>query len=333
MRFVFSAYHNPHYRTITEYMEEAMRLEGHTCASFDNRSFLLPGRLHSIFPALAQIDSWLLNKRLYNFVRKHTPDIFIEEGGTRIRRATVAAIRHCGIRTVLWTTDPPTDFGPIARTADAYDTVLCSGSEAIDLLGSSGIQCARLLPYACDPQEHKVIPLDECERQEWGSDVAFVGSNYPNRRAMLSSLISFDLGIWGSGWDRLPPGDPLALRIRGLHMQTKNWVRVYNASKIAVVIHYRDDATPCHQVSPKVFEALACGIFVLVDNQKDVFRLFEDGQHCVRFTDVRDLQDKVSYYLSHPEERMRIAQAGRNEALANHTYRHRVRQLVQFARQ
>jgi spore maturation protein CgeB len=328
MKFIFSAYHNPHYRTITEYMEAAIRLEGHECASFDNRAFMLPGRTRSALPTLARLDGWWLNKRLYGFTKKHRPDVFIEEGGTRIAAATVAAIGRLGTRTVLWTTDAPTDFGPIAESAGAYHTVLCSGSEAIDLLDRKGAKCAGLLPYACDPDEHKATELDESEKRRWGADVAFVGSYYPNRRSMLSSLGSLDLGIWGSGWHNLSPEDPLRSRVRGLHMRTEEWVKVYSASRIAVAVHYQDGSTPCHQVSPKVFEAMACGIMVLVDDQKDVFRLFEDGRHLVRFRNAEELKAKASYYLSHPEERRRIASAGREEVLAKHTYRHRVRQLV-----
>jgi spore maturation protein CgeB len=111
-------------------------------------------------------------------------------------------------------------------------------------------------------------------------------------------------------------------------MKTGEWVKVYSASKIAVVIHYQDGSTPCHQASPKVFEALACGILVLVDGQKDVFRFFQDGKHLVRFTGAQDLRDKIAYFLGNPAERQRIADAGRAEALAQHTYRVRVRELI-----
>ena len=39
---------------------------------------------------------------------------------------------------------------------------------------------------------------------------------------------------------------------------------------------------------PKVYEALACGGFVICDNQRDVKRLFKDGEHLVIFQGAKD---------------------------------------------
>lgn len=43
-----------------------------------------------------------------------------------------------------------------------------------------------------------------------------------------------------------------------------------------------------------------------------------------------DLLEKVDYYLSHDEERMAIARHGHGKVAAGHTYRHRVRQMLDF---
>ena len=82
-----------------------------------------------------------------------------------------------------------------------------------------------------------------------------------------------------------------------------------------------------HQADPRVFEAMACGAFVLTDRQKDVVSLFRDGEHLVTYDDDRDLRDKIGYFLRHPEERECIAAAGMREVLNNHTYSHRVKDL------
>jgi spore maturation protein CgeB len=83
-----------------------------------------------------------------------------------------------------------------------------------------------------------------------------------------------------------------------------------------------------YQSSPRVFEALACGAFTISDNQRDVFKRFEDGLHLVKFHDSEDLIDKIEYYLGHPEEREYISKQGRKEVLANHTYEHRIDEML-----
>lgn len=237
-----------------------------------------------------------------------------------------------GIRTGLWTIDPPTDFEPVARAAPHYDTIVCGGTEAMEILASRGIDLAHWLPFACAPRHHRPLELSAEARNRFGSEVAFVGSHYPNRARILERLADLDLGIWGPGWHRLPDAHPLRARIRGEHVGPEDWVRIYAASEIVVIVHYQDGTTPCHQASPKVYETLACGALALVDDQRDVFDLFRDGEHLVRFSDEDDLVVKVRRYLSAPGERRRIAEAGRREVLARHTYRHRVEHLTALVR-
>jgi spore maturation protein CgeB len=54
----------------------------------------------------------------------------------------------------------------------------------------------------------------------------------------------------------------------------------------------------------------------------------DDGIHCAWYRNEAHAADLTRYYLRHPEERARIAQAGRLHALAHHTYAHRLALLL-----
>jgi spore maturation protein CgeB len=41
----------------------------------------------------------------------------------------------------------------------------------------------------------------------------------------------------------------------------------------------------------------------------------------------------IEYYLAHGEERERIAEAGRQEVLAHHTWDHRIAEMLQYLAQ
>ena len=110
------------------------------------------------------------------------------------------------------------------------------------------------------------------------------------------------------------------------------WTRIFSAAKIVIIIHYQDENTPCYQASPKIYEALACKSFVLVDRQWDVFRLFEDGTHLVGFDEIEDLREKINYYLRHPGEREKIAGQGYRKVLGKHTYKHRIKEMLSAIR-
>src|SRR5262249_44491789 len=77
-------------------------------------------------------------------------------------------------------------------------------------------------------------------------------------------------------------------------------------------------------------EAVACGSLLVTNDLRDNGQdeLFRDGVHLATYRDADELLDKVSFYLRREEVRERIAAAGRAEALARHTYRHRMEPLL-----
>jgi len=97
-------------------------------------------------------------------------------------------------------------------------------------------------------------------------------------------------------------------------------------------VHYQDGRSPCYQASPRVFETMACGAFLLCDAQRDVVTLFKDGEHLALFNDGRDLRRQIAHYLAHPLERARIAEQGHRETMKNHTYRHRIERILAMVR-
>lgn len=329
MKVLFSGYHNPRFPTVTEYIEEAIEELGHRLVRFDNRRYRIPGPLRERVPALERADLRRINRDLLRLVDETRPDLFVEAGGHRILPSSVDRMRRDGVATVLWTIDAPTDFGPVVEAAPRYDAVVCGGTEAVELLERAGVPGATWLPFACSPSHHRPPDLTGADRERFGSDVAFVGSYYPNRAEVLNRLAKLDLAIWGPGWSVLPDSHPLRSRVRGVHVAPADWSKIYAASRTVVIIHYQDGRVPCYQASPKVYETLACGGFAVVDDQKDVFALFEDGHHLVRFRDPDRLPAEIEACLSQPDRRKAIAQRGRKEVLSKHTYRHRVQSLLE----
>ena len=333
MKILFSGYHNPHFLTITEYMERAIKALGHNLTSFDDRQHIIPGRVRQRIQWFHQFDLRHINKKIISLALETKPDIAIITGGHRITSRTVTTLKDRGVCTVLWTIDPPIDFQPIIDVAPLYDYIFCQGTEAIELLSREGIQGAKWLPMACDPSEHRPVELSAEEKEHYGNDIVFVGSYYPNRAELFENISDFDLGIWGPGWEKLEAKSKLRRCIKGSHTPPSEWLKIYSASKIVLVTHYQDpeERFPVYQASPRIFEAMACGAFVVSDNQRDVFSLFKDGEHLVRFDNPVELIEKIKYYLDQSEERERTATQGREEVLKNHTYEHRIKKLFSVA--
>jgi len=330
MKILFSGHHNPHFFTITEYLERAIAALGHDLYAFEDRRHLIPGRIRSRSAFLHGLDLGIINRKLLALAKSVKPDIAIVTGGNRIAAETIRHFKRLGIATVLWTTDPPRHFEPIVTMATSYDAIFCQGTEVIELLDRAGIGGAQWLPMACDPSYHHPVECTAEDKKTYGSDIVFVGSYYPSRAALFENLVDFDLVIWGPGWGALDRNSPLCRCIRGAHTTPAEWLKIYSSSKIVLATHFQDPENrfPVYQASPRIFEALACRAFLMCDDQRDVFTLFRDGRDLVKFMDGKDLVVKVQHYLAHSEERKAIADYGREAVLARHTYQDRIKELL-----
>lgn len=322
----------PHYTHTNLYREKAIKQLGHEVLFFDDRNFILPGRIRNRIRFLHNWDFRRLNNSLVHVAHSYKPDLCLVMG-SRLplpTAETVCKIKRGKCGTALWVTDLPgyAGFSLIEDSASIYDHVFCAGTEAIQVLKNIGAKRVSWLPFACDPDYHRPVELDETEKRKYAREVVFVGALYPNRWEILRQLEEFDLGIWGPAWGNVIPDKAERQYVKHAMLNYTEWVRIYSAAKIVIAIHYQDGKTPCYQASPKIFEALACKSFVLVDNQKDVFDLFEDGKHLVSYQGVADLKGKIRYYLQHPAERLKIAGEGCRHVLQNHTYPLRIEAIL-----
>lgn len=336
MKILFFGYRNPDFITVTEYSERAFKAAGAEVDFFCDRSFYTPGTIRRAIPPLDNFELRLLNRRLLAEAAKVKPDAFLACGGTRVLPATLTALREMGITTVLWTTDAFSEVSlPLLSTAPMYDRIFCGGTEAIEVFTQAGIGGAKWLPFACDPEIHGKPVSSTAEDGSLACDLCFVGSVhpalYPDRVKLLESISDFNLKVWGPGAETIPETSPLRKRVSGGKLRPELWLRAYSSAKIVLCMHYADPAGkyPCYQASPRVYEALACGAFLLCDAQKDVLSLFEDGRHLAIFRDAAELRKKIEYYLANSEEREAIAREGRNEVLKKHTYLDRVRVVLE----
>jgi spore maturation protein CgeB len=329
MKIVMVGYHNPNFINSIVYREKALKDLGHQLIAFDESAYIFPGRVRQALPIIQKWDLEKLNKRLIDLVKREKPDLCIVVGGHTILPSFVSKIKGMKVPIALWTTDVPVHFENILACAPFYTHLFCAGSEAMDIFHEKGFENTTWLPFGCDADFHKPVTLDSKEHKEYARDVVFVGSYYPNRAIILEAIADLNVGVWGPYWEKLQASSPLKNKAINIKMNYDEWVKIFSACKINLVIHYNDGKVPCHQASPKIFEALACGCFVLTDRQRDVENLFKDKEHLVFFDNEQDLQKKIQYYLEQADERNRIALKGQASAINEHTYKHRMKRLIE----
>lgn len=83
-------------------------------------------------------------------------------------------------------------------------------------------------------------------------------------------------------------------------------------------------------LSLRVFDILGCGGFLLTNYQQELGELYEIGKDVEVFTSKEELADKAAYYLTHDEERQKIAGNGYEKTRALHTYETRISQMIRI---
>lgn len=160
-----------------------------------------------------------------------------------------------------------------------------------------------------------------------GIPVSFVGKlaeDHGERTHFLTSLAeSVGLELWGSGLTGLPAH--LLPHYRGFAWGTEMY-RVLRDSYLTVNIHARWAENYANNM--RMFEATGMGTLLVTDDKDNLGEYFEKNREVLAYRSIPECVELIRHALKHPEERDRIARAGRERTLREHTYRHRMRELV-----
>ena len=161
---------------------------------------------------------------------------------------------------------------------------------------------------------------------EFDYDVIFVGSKgyhpeYPYR----PQLIDFLRETYGKRFLHVG-GDGDTGTIRGDELN-----KIYARSKIAIGDTLNIDFKYPYYSSDRLFESTGRGGFTIYPNIFGLDAYFEDKKEIVFYEhgDLKDLKEKIDYYLEHDEEREAIRAAGHERAKNEHTYVHRWQQILE----
>ena len=165
--------------------------------------------------------------------------------------------------------------------------------------------------------------------------VVHVGGYSPvhrERNELLEVLVThgIPLSCWGFGIDYLPTTSA----IRNCYQGEAWGLEMYNIrrnSKIVVSRHVSSVADVYANIMT-LYEATGVGTLLVIDERKDLQELFEPGKEVVTYACAEDCIEKVRYLLEHEDERAAIAKAGQERTLREHTYYHRMQELVDIVR-
>jgi len=265
-----------------------------------------------------------LRERLEQAIAQSVPGIVLVMEGRQLELQLVAELkRHTRALWLNWFCDGRRSLETVRSIAPAYDRVFVAGSEVVAALREPGQPPARYLAPACDPSVHRPMR----SRDQYRANVVFAGTATPHRERLLSELVEFGLAVWGPGWRKTKLRD----YCRGELLDHLDYIRAYAGASVALNLQWGESSGPALDpgCNRRLFELAAIGVPQVAEDRPDLHLHFQEGSEVLVSRSIADFKALIPEALHDRGWAEQVAAGARQRALAEHTYMHRMAELLQ----
>lgn len=202
----------------------------------------------------------------------------------------------------------------LRRTIRNYDVHITSNLWNVDEFRAAGFPHVVHMELAANPAVRVSGEISEAERRALGAPVGFIGHWEPVTERRLLHLVrgGIPLKIYGGGWDDAQAAEGLSQAIQHRLVIGDEYARAIVSFdiNIGIVSTWNRNHT-----ASRTFQIPALGAFLLHQRNEVVTRYFKEGVEAEFFDSDDELLEKCRHYLAHPDERRRIAEAGRRRCI------------------
>jgi hypothetical protein len=221
----------------------------------------------------------------------------------------------------------------LMRTLDWYDVHVTSNLHNVREFRERGFANVHHMELAANPAIADPGEIPEEQRRRLGAPVGFVGHWEPATEALLGPLCEsgVPLKIYGGGWERASGPESLTSAVQARFVWGDEYARAIRSFDINLGIVSKINR---NHTASRTFQIPALGGFLLHQRNELVTEYFKEGEEAAFFDSADELIEKCRYYLDHPDERQRVAQAGRRRCFESGYFEtDRVREVVEVLRE
>jgi spore maturation protein CgeB len=293
-----------------------------------------------------------MNAQLLETVDKEKPDLcFFALFGDYLQKEIVRKITDSGTTITLnWFMDDKWRFENFSKYwAPVFNWVSTDQYSALEKYKKIGYRNVVVGGLACNHFLYKPLGLPKIY------DITFIGQPHSDRQKIVAAVKSAGINIqcFGRGW---PNGK----------VTQEEMINIFNQSKINInfsacsgkemflqgigriflgkeneKVTLKSPSTwldntksfldkQQNEIKGRNFEVPGCNAFLLTGPAQGLDQYYVPDKEVVCFYSVKDLIDKIKYYLAHEQERQAIAQAGYQRTLQDHTYEKRFNEVFKI---
>ena len=277
-----------------------------------------------------------LQKKIIKKVKSENPDLVLVMNGWLIKPKTLKKIKQENPKTKLLCYNGDNPFNRyhfsnsniwIRKSIPLYDIYFIWNKSLIPQLKKIGVKKAVHIPVGYDLELHYPIKVNEKDKEIYGSDIAFIGTWDEEREEFLNKLIDYDLKIWGNSWEKA--NAKLQKKWMKKPVMGEEFSKVCNSAKIILNL-IRKQGHTSHNM--KTFEIPVCKGFALSTRTEEILGFFKEGKEIICFDSIKELKEKINYYLKHEKEREKIIETCYKRVInSRYSYEDRIKQILKIA--
>lgn len=216
---------------------------------------------------------------------------------------------------------PPRSF------LEGYDLILTSFPHFVNRLRNLGVG-SEYFRIGFDPRVLEL--LGEIKKDINVSFVGGISRHHDKAIPLLERLArETDMQFFGYGAESLALSSPIVPRHRG-EVWGLDMYRTLSRSRLTLNRHI--NVAENYANNMRLYEATGVGTMLLTDRKDNLGDLFEIGREVVSYESPDEAIALIKYYAEHAEEAASIARAGQERTLREHTYAHRMDELLPILR-
>jgi spore maturation protein CgeB len=279
-----------------------------------------------------------IDRKLVKLATQFMPDLILVLKGEMLLPKTLRKLKTISSKPVLanWWVDSPIlqddkhKWLIYPYCVPHYDSIFIFDRAYFTPLKELGAKKILFLPCAADPAKYHPENLSCNQQSQFSCNICFIASYYSNRGKTIAPFLSVPgLAIWGGGWAEFLKSkdiDNTNNIVRGEYLPVEDVNRAYQAAQFVLNSHHSQ--TKRGGLNSRAFEIPASGGAQLMDYVPEMEDLLKPGEEVIVYRSPEEGASLAKEFIKDPGARDKIARAGYERVMAEHTYTHRMKTIL-----
>jgi len=279
-----------------------------------------------------------IDRKLVKVAIDFMPDLVLVLKGEMLLPKTLRKLKTISSKPVLsnWWVDSPIlqddkhKWLIYPYCVPCYDNIFVFDRAYFEPLKELGANKVFFLPCAADTAKYHPENLSREQQSQFFCDICFIASYYSTRGTLITPFLTVPgLAIWGGGWSEFLKSKGINNTndiVKGEYLPVEDVNRAYQVAKFVLNSHHSQSKRG--GLNSRAFEIPASRGAQLTDYIPEMEELLKPGEEVFVYKTPEEGASLARELIKDPGTRDKIARAGYERVMAEHTYVHRMQMIL-----